>query len=197
MVFTTRRRTLSGCSNIHLSDRLHLFSPPFSLLQRGASFTCTTPTSLVLPANGRSSIFGGHSTVIARNHTRGHYETDSADARLFFNPRRNTSLRACLRFSWYLSTLSLDTRNRGMFSAAPGMGYAAFLFAVLMCSFRKIWNTIRILLFRLIRERENFGRNEFSDFWRFCFEEISDFLAVLWCMVKYVVVVFRICKSFY
>lgn len=80
-------------------DRLLFFSPPFSFgcfcTGRDSSLrppaSSSTNASLVLPPNGAHRSLRPLFAVIARNHTRGHYENDSADAyffSLFFLPVR-------------------------------------------------------------------------------------------------------------
>lgn len=73
-------------------DRLLFFSPPFSFgcfcTGRDSSLrppaSSSTNASLVLPPNGAHRSLRPLFAVIARNHTRGHYENDSADAYFFF-----------------------------------------------------------------------------------------------------------------
>lgn len=72
-------------------DRLLFFSPPFSFgcfcTGRDSSLrppaSSSTNASLVLPPNGAHRSLKPLFAVIARNHTRGHYENDSADAYFF------------------------------------------------------------------------------------------------------------------
>lgn len=83
-------------------DRLLFFSPPFSFgcfcTGRDSSLrppaSSSTNASLVLPPNGAHRSLKPLFAVIARNHTRGHYENDSADAyffSLFLLPVRSLS----------------------------------------------------------------------------------------------------------
>lgn len=74
-------------------DRLLFFSPPFSFgcfcTGRDSSLrppaSSSTNASLVLPPNGAHRSLKPLFAVIARNHTRSHYENDSADAYFFFS----------------------------------------------------------------------------------------------------------------
>lgn len=83
---------LSRRSNIHLStdcsSSRHLFLSAVSAQAATLPFVHLHPrrpiaASLVLPPNGAHRSLRPLFAVIARNHTRGHYENDSADAYFF------------------------------------------------------------------------------------------------------------------
>lgn len=111
MVFTAG--PLLHRANIHLSTdctspRRCFFLLPHPHRGRSPSFTCIIRTSLVLPPNSVHRSSRPLFAVIARNHTRCHYESDLADAHfflLFTNHFLSASLvvsHFVLRRSWII-----------------------------------------------------------------------------------------------